>query len=351
LTIVLVEYAGPNAAADARRIAGELKAQNVPDVFVVEGADEASVCVGRYDTWKDPKARAMLARVRQVRDRHGAQPFAGVMLMPVPEPAPPNPWPLQKVAAAYSLHVASYEASGRKPKAQAHAARLRQRGYEAYVYHGPRLSMVTVGAFGDDVFADPREVGKPGVTPKIVGPKVLALEKAFPAMVLEGEQTPVPTMLVRVPGREAVPAAAPARGPAFRVTLVRWDTAVFRPRAVGRAHCRDELPMLVVGQVRQLLTGVAPDRTVTVGIGAVVPEDKAAADARAGADVQKMVRDFLTGNRDWPHLQVIDPQQTALVLDAAGLTYADIAADPRRMAGARGLDMIIGGSVAVEGGR
>jgi hypothetical protein len=351
LTILLVEYVGPNASADARRIAGELMAQDLPGVFVVEGADEASVCVGRYDTWKDPKAKQMLARVRQVRDRQGRYPFAGVMLMPVPESAPPNPWPLQKAAGTYSLHVASWEAVGRKARAQDYAARLRQRGHEAYVYHGPRLSMVTLGAFGDEVFADPREVGRPGATPKIIGREVLALQKAFPTMVLEGEPTPLPTTLIRVPGRDVTAAAVGARGPLFRVTLVRWDAAAHRPRAVGVAHSRQELAMLVAGQVRQLLAGVGPDQALTIGVGAVAAEDPAARDAKAGPDIEKMVQDFLTRNRDWPNVRVVEPQQTALVLAAAGLTYADLARDPRRMAAARGLDMIIGGSVSVEGGR
>ena len=56
LTVLLVEYLGPEAAASARRLGKELSDKGVPNVFIVEGADQASLCVGRFGSWKDRKS-------------------------------------------------------------------------------------------------------------------------------------------------------------------------------------------------------------------------------------------------------------------------------------------------------
>ncbi len=92
LTVVLVEYQGPEAGPSAKRLLKELTAQGLADAYVVEGDDYASVCVGRYDSWKDPAADAMLKRVRPIRDAQGQFPFAGVLLMPVPSSSTSARW-------------------------------------------------------------------------------------------------------------------------------------------------------------------------------------------------------------------------------------------------------------------
>ena len=70
------------------------------------------------------------------------------------------------------------------------------------MYHGPRFSMVTIGGFGPNVFDDATKVGRPGVKPEIVDPQILDLIKKFPGMKLDGQDTVVPTTLVKIPGRE-----------------------------------------------------------------------------------------------------------------------------------------------------
>ncbi|MBE3069613.1 MAG: hypothetical protein IMZ66_05185, partial [Planctomycetes bacterium] len=181
LTIVLVEYKGAEAGASAHRMAKELTDQKLPDVFVVDGSDYASVCVGRYHSWKDEKADLMLKRVRMIRDARGQFPFVGVLLMPVPEPLPPNPWPLEKAKGQFTLHIASWEAPGRMARAQAFAGQCRAAGYEAYVQHGPRLSMVTLGSYGTEIFDDPTKIDRPGMKPRIIDPRVKDLmENKFP---------------------------------------------------------------------------------------------------------------------------------------------------------------------------
>ena len=353
LTVLLVEYKGPEAKASAERIAKELRDQGLPDVFTVEGAGLSSVCVGHYTSWKQPAADEMLRRVRIIRDAQGQYPFAGVMIVPVPEAAPTNPWPLEKANGYFTLHVASWEAPGRTVAAQAYAKELRDQGYEAYVYHGPRLSMVTIGAFGTNIFDNPSKVGKAGVKPKIVSPKVLALIQKFPRMRLDGQVAPpeahVPTQLVEVPGREA-PAFAtiPIPKVLYRVSLalvdVRTGLAESTSRAAGVAQSKAELPTLVSVLAKQLLDSLPQDRTVRIGIVGILPMDKDAAADRADA----LVLDSLTsalGRAVGYKADFVSPAATRQMLDAAGISADAVIRDTRYAKGATGLSAVITGSV------
>lgn len=353
LTIVLVEYQGPEAGSSATRLLKELTAQGLADAYVVEGDNYASVCVGRYDSWKDPAADAMLKRVRPIRDAQGQFPFAGVLLMPVPEPRPASEWPLEKANGLFTLHVASWESPGRMAAAQQYAEDLRSRGYEAYVYHGPRLSMTTIGALGIGIFDDPSKVGRPGEKPKITDPKVLDLIKKFPRMRLEGQEAPaeahVPTQLVKVPGKEP-PASASVSRPKmlYRVSLSLVSTKTGmsdgRGRAAGVAQSEQELPTLVGVLVKQLVEGIDSKDVVRVGVVGVLATDADA--AREGADstaLQALTAGLRAAGKG--KIALFGAEGTAQMLDAAGLKAADILRDPRPAKGLPGLDLLAVGTV------
>jgi len=356
LTIVLVEYEGPEAADSAHRVAKELTDQNLPDVFVVEGPDYGAVCVGRYPTWKDPEARQMLARVRQIRDARGQYPFAGVLLMPVPEPAPKTPWPLQKAPGLYSLYVAGWEAPGRKAAAQAYAETLRRKGYEAYVYHGPRLSMVTLGAFGPEAFDIPSQIGRPGAKPKIVAPEVLRLIQDFPRLRLEGEETPLPSFPVKVPGREPSMVAAPVIPEALYqvvLELVSTETGLVegRRRTSGVTHAEGEIPALVTAMTGQLLDALKGEKAVRIGVvGArVIGAEKP--DAASAERLDRLVAESaVAALRQAPEersVTVLDAETTRQMLDAAGLSDQQILNTPRRAKGLKEMDYLLVGTVTV----
>ncbi len=352
LTVVLVEYKGPEAVASAQRLVKELSAQGLPDVFTVEGAEYASVCVGRYNSWKDADADAMLKRVRVIRDARGQYPFAGVLLVPVPEPLPKNPWPLEQADGLFTLHVGSWEAPGRMASAQRYAGSLRSRGYEAYAYHGPRLSMVTLGAFGMRIFDDPGKVGRPKAKPKIIDPKVLGLIKKFPRMRLEGQETPpeahVQTQLVRVPGKEPAGSAVARSRSLYRLTILFVDTktglAQGRMRASGVAQGKAELPTLVGALVKQLMAGLPRDKVARVGVVGVLAADPASAkdgvDATALEALNAALRAAGAGR-----IRLFSQEGTRQMLDAAGLKSEDILRDPRPVKGFEALDLLVVGSV------
>lgn len=349
LTIVMVEYKGDAAAASAHRLAKELTAQGLPETFVVEGSDYASVCVGRYESWKDPAADAMLKRVRLIRDAQGQYPFLGVLLMPVPEPRPATEWPLEKAKGVFTLHVASWESPGRMAAAQQYAEDLRSRGYEAYVYHGPRLSMVTLGAYGAGIFDDPSKVGKPGAKPKITDPKVLDLITKFPRMRLEGQETPadahVPTQLVKVPGKDpALGSMTNLPRTLYRVSIALVSTKTGlsegRARASGVAQSRQEMPTLVGILVKQLVDGLEGGGVARAGIVGVLATDADA--AREGVDatvLQAMTAALRVAGKG--KVALFAPQATAQMLDASGLKVADVLRDPRPAKGLPGLDYLV----------
>ena len=352
LTVLLVEYKGPEAAASAQRLVRELSAQGLPDVFTVNGHEHASVCVGRYGSWKDDDADRMLKRVRVIRDPQGQYPFAGVLLVPVPEPLPKNPWPLEEADGLFTLHVGSWEAPGRVAAAQRYADSLRSRGYEAYAYHGPRLSMVTLGAFGMGIFDDPGKVGRPNVKPKILDPKVLALIKTFPRMRLEGQETPpeahVPTQLVKVPGKDPAGPAIARPKSLYRVTISFVDTttglAEGRMRASGVAQGKGQLPTLVGALVKQLMTALPGDTIPRVGVVGVLAGDPETAGERLDAVGLEALGAALraAGARK---IRLFSHEGTLQMLDAAGLAPDAVLRDPRPVKGFEALDVLVIGSV------
>jgi len=345
LTVLLLEYEGPQAGESADRLAGELKAQGLEDVFTVKGHEYASVCVGRFGSWKDPAADRTLRRVRRIRDAQGQYPFASVMLMPVPEPAPENPWPLEEADGQYTLIVASWAKPGRKSRAQAYGRRLRQEGHEAYVYHGPTKSTVSVGAFGPEIFDDPTKVGQPDAHPNVVDPRVKRLRQAFPTLVLEGEPAPAEAKLKPylgiIPGRHMTPVGGPAVPDAlYRVTILLVDTrtglAEGRRRASGVAQGRVQLPTLLGALVRQLMTAMEPERPVQLGVAGVATDEESA----PLKDVIHQALHAALRAAGAGKIRLYSHQGTVQVFRAYDLTVAQVLQDPHAVEGLQTLDYV-----------
>jgi hypothetical protein len=132
---------------------------------------------GRFDSPDEPAAREALDALRAI-EIEGERPFAGAVL------APPSPdlltgslpqFDLRTVKekfgpdALYTLQIGVYGRADRTPPESAELAEyrrtaeravydLRRQGEEAYYYHAPNRSMVTIGVFGPDDH-DPRTPG------------------------------------------------------------------------------------------------------------------------------------------------------------------------------------------------
>ncbi len=359
-TILLVEYRGPRARADADRIASELKEQGIKDVFVVAGHEEATVCVGRYESMHDPDARAMLPRVRRIRDRLGQYPFISAVVVPVPEPTPPTDWPLREAPGEFTLQVASWEAPGRKQAATDYADALRRQGHPAYVDHGPQFSIVTVGAFDRSIFRNPEAVDQPDkFRAKITDPAVLSLMERFRHLQVEGRPAEVTevapstgrrtartltTGLIRIPGRDAPPPSSDAT-PVFRIALTAAGEQFDHLRASGLAHSAAGVPALATTLTRQVLGQIPADQGRRIGLLALVPEGDSEAEIQAASVATRAVLAALQADAKATNRVAVDTPEALGFLEAAGLGYADVLTEPGRLADVPSLDLLIVGTV------
>ena len=362
VTILLMEYQGDNASAQAEVFRQQAAGLGIPNVFVVAGTGQASVCVGRFKSWNEKKAHDTLMYVQQIRGPDGQHPFASTMLTAMPEPMPENPWPLTEAKGYYTLQVATWEDPGRGPKAQAYAAELRAQGYEAYAHHGPRLSIVTVGAFGPKIFDHPellayvdpiRYKGPPMPKPKIIDPTVLGLMQKFPSLRLEGEMAPIEAHvtcpLIAIPGREApnlIP-STPIPEALYRVTLKLVDTRTGEAdaplTATGVAPFKGEMQAVTIVIIRQILGHLPPGRKVRIGVAGILPMDDNAARQKVDAtalDIAVQALDAAGGN-----VTVVGLEETQRLIAAAHRTLDDVLIDPRSVRDIKGVDYILTGTV------
>lgn len=135
------------------------------------------VTYGAYASATDPAAQEQLARVRGLVVG-GTKPFSGASLIPPAYSGTTGSDTEMNLAtlrqrygdrAAYTLQIAAYERNDGKDAtpedlaeirkaAEAAATQLRAEGEEAFYYHGPRRSMVTVGVFSEKEF----DTSRPG---------------------------------------------------------------------------------------------------------------------------------------------------------------------------------------------
>ncbi|MFI4881949.1 MAG: hypothetical protein ACIAQU_05125 [Phycisphaerales bacterium JB064] len=196
-TIVLATFRGPDAMEAAQfaqaRVASEAGLTNTR---IEQRGEAILLTLGRFDGPQAPQAQAELDRVRAIEMRD-INPFTQALLTP-PEPASgTNPqYDLRNVARnygsdyVYTLQIGSYgrddgraptdadRADARKAAEQAVAV-FRSEGEQAFYYHGPNFSSVTVGLFRADE-VDPQT--------GLRSPAYYDLEAKFPYNLFNGAQ-------------------------------------------------------------------------------------------------------------------------------------------------------------------
>jgi hypothetical protein len=148
---------------------GEMLGTTQARLLPGEGDRPARIVFGSYNDPASPRAQSDLKRVREtVRD--GARPFGGAVMVPEAVHAPSDErlarFDLRRARKqhgsefVYTLQIGVYaREDNRRPSAPDLAAfrgaaeeaveRLRREGEQAFFYHGPNGSMVTVGLFND----------------------------------------------------------------------------------------------------------------------------------------------------------------------------------------------------------
>lgn len=184
-TIVIVgfdkEREAPLAAEALARIRGD---GGLREAVLEERGKAVVVAYGKYATPDAPAAKADLERIRGLRIGT-EQPFGSAMMAPPIYEALPGTLPqydLRNVKAqygergAYTLQVGVYcrmddgEPTARemgefRAAAEKAVVEMRRQGENAFYYHGPRRSMVTVGLFGVKEF----DLKNPGLQSPAIG--------------------------------------------------------------------------------------------------------------------------------------------------------------------------------------
>jgi len=224
--IALGQVEGPTHRADAaRRRAQIAAASGMPEVWIVDEGDRSVIYHGRYDSPQNDRAQADLKRWQQLLAQRAA-PVDLAALVPVQAGvdagAGGHDLRLARERGVYTLQIGFFEnrdANVQRSGAETWVRKLRQEGIEAYYYHGPNRSVVTVGVFDEQAI----EVNEGRV--EIVDPRLRELQRRFPhnlangsVIVMRGEsaggrvtEENQPSFLVRIPGSTLAERPAPVR--------------------------------------------------------------------------------------------------------------------------------------------
>jgi len=188
MTLLLAEYIGPDARATAERVRDELHQEGFKRAFVIADDDEAFLCHSLYKGFDDPKYFPDKEKFAAMRDTSGRTAFGRPWASPLPEPTPPNRYDLLEARGQYTVQVGVFDLYGRKQMATDYAGQLRRQAWKAYVYHGASQSVVTIDAFGREIFDNWARADNPWDPAKVISPDVKRILAAFPYLNWNGHQ-------------------------------------------------------------------------------------------------------------------------------------------------------------------
>ncbi len=199
--IHLYTLGGEHHQAEAAELINQLRATpGLSDLWAHVGDGGTAVYQGRYHSPTDPIAAQDLL-LAQSAVINGGRLFEQARLISLDQPAdtsqpltPSTGYDLRPFAGMYSLQIAYYDDEFGKDfrdAAEQAVTTLRGDGVEAYYYHGPHRSMVTVGLFTDGDFV------QEGVQ-RVYGPRIRALQETYPYNLGNGR-----TLIQKIGGQDA----------------------------------------------------------------------------------------------------------------------------------------------------
>lgn len=178
--IELAIFSGKRRQASAKRLVMWLKENtSLSDTWVYDDANDSRVMQGRFSEPNSPQVQEELHQVRQMVI-NDVKRFEKAQIVPFGKTAmtAAQPSDLSQFAGiqGYTLQVAFFDKAGGqrfREAAEAYCRQLREKSEQAYFYHGPNRSMVTVGLFTD---ADWEGEG----VKRHYGPRIRELQERFP---------------------------------------------------------------------------------------------------------------------------------------------------------------------------
>ncbi|MBI1335478.1 MAG: hypothetical protein GC164_00785 [Phycisphaera sp.] len=154
-TILLQTYEGKSRLAEATKLVDRMQRElGLRDLWVRDLDNTLYVQRGRFDKPSSFEARNTLRQTRMLQ-LDGKLAFPQADLIPLSRAAAQSvgKYDLRQYSGMYSLQIAFYDDTfgpDFRKAAEEAVAKLREGGDEAFYYHGPTRSLVTVGLFTDD---------------------------------------------------------------------------------------------------------------------------------------------------------------------------------------------------------
>lgn len=185
-SIRLHAYRGSDRMKKAQRLVQRLQeTSELKRLFVEDARGAATIFYGRFDDPQDVRAQTTLDDIRSI-SLENRKPFADAQLVALMGHGRifADPFDLKQFAGYYSVQIGFYDQNypGNFRIAAEEAARtLRADGDEAYFYHGPIRSIVTVGLFSrEQAFIVVDNPMAPGSTIEKWSPPVRELADKYP---------------------------------------------------------------------------------------------------------------------------------------------------------------------------
>jgi hypothetical protein len=199
-SVIIEGFRGETQDEGARKALDKVRTQtDLKDAYMEKRGAATVVAYGRFAEGESKEARAALAKVRNTEVIIAgikSKPFADSFLAPPAEiPGTMPEYDLRQVKkrhgdwVLYTLQIGVYTRQDRPPTAadlaefrrtaELAVTKLRHEGEQAFYYHGPTMSMVTIGLFGEEDFK-PDEPGNES-------PVLAALRKRHPLNMFNGQ--------------------------------------------------------------------------------------------------------------------------------------------------------------------
>jgi hypothetical protein len=164
--IAVFTFRGDERAVESRKVLEYVRGKGqLPDARMEERGPSVVIIVGSFTDPQSADAQGELDRVRKLKVDNN-MPYTAAFLAPPSSAAGEGKRPEinllrvpeQTPGTLYSLQVAAYgredierptedDLKDARRSAEQAALQLRSEGEQAFYYHGPRMSMVTIGAF------------------------------------------------------------------------------------------------------------------------------------------------------------------------------------------------------------
>ena len=175
-TIYCATLAGPDHMATTRALKTSLvKKTGMREWYILHESGQSRLYYGFYRSISDPadaaesrRAKTDHSKIDGLVDGGGERPFRACQFVQLsaPDPESPPDWNLANAPAGkvWTLMIAAYKDHPDRKKAAVESVRdARERGEEAYYYHGDTVSNVFVGAYPDEAVIEEIVDAKEGV--------------------------------------------------------------------------------------------------------------------------------------------------------------------------------------------